>query len=68
MFEFNHSIERNKVFRMLDKIEDKALIMAHEIPELKDNLRLWQDNKLDSLEFFNELELYYSKMKRQITK
>lgn len=50
---------RQRVFYMLDLIEDKTGIMAHEIPELKDRLRLWQDENINTSSFMLTLNKFW---------
>jgi predicted translin family RNA/ssDNA-binding protein len=43
----------NIIFNKLDRIEDRLKKMAHEIPELNDNLKRWQEGELNN-NYFNE--------------
>lgn len=47
------------IFRMLDRIEDKVGIMAHEIPEIGEQLKKWQDGKLPTSYFKEQLNKYW---------
>lgn len=57
------NLDKNMVFNLLDKIEDKKKKMAHEIPEIKDNLKKWQDGKIKDSFFREFLNKYIDKMK-----
>lgn len=61
------SVELNanlRIFATLDRIEHKVNIMAHEIPEIKDNLKLWQDNKLKTSFFQESLNKYWDSINK----
>jgi regulator of replication initiation timing len=60
------TFNKNRIFNTLDKIEDKTEIMIHEIPELKHELKLWQDNKIQDLFFFNLLMKYLDSLDSDI--
>jgi len=47
------------IFRMLDQIENKTGVMAHEIPEISVQLKDWQDGKLPSSYFKEQLNKYW---------
>lgn len=46
------------IFNKLDQIENKLGIMAHEIPEIADYLRDWQDGKLNPIFFSAKLSKF----------
>ena len=46
---------KRRIFSALDDIEDYTGLMAHEIPEIRDNLRSWQDGNLRDLYFERRL-------------
>lgn len=48
-------IQMQQVWSLIDSIEHKLGKMAHEIPDLKDKLKDYQDGKLKRLYFFNWL-------------
>ena len=52
-------MDRGIIFRMLDRIEDKIGVMAHEIPEIAEQLRKWQDGKLPTSYFKEQLNKYW---------
>jgi len=43
---------KTRIFSILASIEKITGLLAHEIPELKENLALWQDGKIKD-SFFN---------------
>jgi len=55
MSDFTEKLHTNYIFNNLDNIENRLNIMAHEIPEIKEELKLWQDKKISSLYFLNHL-------------
>jgi hypothetical protein len=57
-------IVKNMIFNRLDRIEDKLGngIMAHEIPEIKDRLYLWQDGKLNDSYFLSTLNKFWDNL------
>jgi hypothetical protein len=52
----------NMIHNLLDKIENKLNLMAHEIPELKDKLLAYQDGKIKPLYFYNYLTKYWDEI------
>lgn len=55
-------IQSNRIFARLDRIEDKTGKMAHEIPELTENLKRWQDGKLSGVYFLEQLNKFLDEM------
>ena len=55
-------IQTNRIFARLDRIEDKAGKMVHEIPELAENLKRWQDGKLSGVYFLEQLNKFLDEM------
>lgn len=59
----NHKeIQTNRIFKTLDRIEDKTGKMAHEIPELAENLKRWQDGKLNGIYFLEQLNKFLDEL------
>lgn len=57
-------ISRNRVFNMPDKIENRVGLMAHEIPELSEQLKLWQDFKIKDYQFIETLNKYIDQLNK----
>ena len=62
----NHAeVLKNRIYNMLDKIEDKTETMAHEIPDIRGALDGWQKSEyLESkgLFLYNVLCLYWDNL------
>lgn len=56
----------NCIFALLDSIEHKLGndIMAHQIPEIKDDLKSWQDRTLKDLYFYNRLTKFWDSINK----
>ena len=62
----NHKqYQTNRVFSLLNQIENKTNTMAHEIADLKDSLVNWQDGKLKSGFFIEQLSKYIDKVEQK---
>jgi hypothetical protein len=48
-------MQMQRVWALVDVIEHRLNLMAHEIPELKDKLQDYQDQKLRRIYFINYL-------------
>lgn len=52
------------IFEKLDRIELRTRAMAHEIPEIAEKLRQWQDGQLKDSFFSEFLNKYLDKLSR----
>jgi hypothetical protein len=52
-------------FKLLDRIEDKTKIMAHQNAEIMDQLRKWQDGQLKDSYFLALLNRYYYQINKE---
>lgn len=52
------------IFEKLDRIELKTRVMAHEIPEIADRLRKWQDGQIKDSFFAEFLNKYLDNLQR----
>lgn len=50
---------KQMIFKMLDRIENKTGIMAHNIPEIAEKLQNWQDGKIKDSYFIEFLNKYW---------
>ena len=56
----NHKeIRSSRIFSILDKIENKTQTMAHNIDEIKNQLKLWQDGQVSGIFMLETLNQYY---------
>lgn len=53
-----NQIRKDRVFSLLDRIEDRTNKMVHEITELSDKLKAWQDFKVTDTQFIETLNKY----------
>ena len=53
---------KHLIFKKLDQIELKTKVMAHEIPEIKEHLKKWQDGQLKDSFFSEFLNRYLDKI------
>lgn len=51
-------LERNKILNTVDKIEERFNVMMHEIPELAEDFKNWQDGKIKNATFMEILNKY----------
>lgn len=56
------ALQAHRIFNLLDQIEMVTSTMAHEIPEIKDDLKDWQDRKTRDIYFYNQLCKYWDKI------
>lgn len=54
--------DKNHIFNRLDRIEDLTEKMIHEIPELADKMKQWQDGELKDLYFYETLNKYWDSL------
>lgn len=56
----NHKqIATNRIFKTLDRIENKLGKMAHEISAIAPKLKAWQDGKLNGIYFLEFLNKFW---------
>lgn len=53
---------KQRIFSLLYRIEEKSGKMAHEIPEIMENLKKWQDGEIKSSYFNLTLCTYFDHM------
>jgi predicted DNA-binding protein (MmcQ/YjbR family) len=56
------SIAKNRCFIMLDTIEDKTKIMAHENEKIMNEFKDWMDGKIKDVYFLNFLNRYFDEI------
>jgi hypothetical protein len=54
--------DKSHIFHRLDRIEDITGKMIHEIPELADKLKSWQDGDLNDIYFYETLNKYWDSL------
>lgn len=52
----------NQIMKLLSMIEDITQVMAHEDPNIDNDLRSYQDDKLKPVVFYIRLQRYYDKL------
>ena len=57
-------MDKSYIFNKLDIIEFKTNEMIHHIPELKESMKLWQDNKLNDSYFSEILNKYLDEIEQ----
>ena len=55
---------KQRIWNILDSIEDKLGKMAHEVPELAEDLELYQNGKIKPLYYFNKLTKVFDELNR----
>ena len=55
---FNEEWQTNRILNTVDKIEDRLNKMMHEIPELAEDIKYWQDGKIKNVTFMEILNKY----------
>lgn len=68
-FEMSNKIDYNQIninmiYKILDSIENKKHIMAHDIPGLSDKLKEFQDGKLRPIYFINYLSKFFDELNK----
>lgn len=59
--------DKNRIFKLLDMIEDRTGHMAHKITDIKDELCKWQDGQLKDIYFMAILTRFWDQINKQPT-
>lgn len=59
-----YQLRKQMMWNLVDLIEDKLGVMAHEIPELRDVLKDYQDQKIKPLYFYNYLTKFFDEVNK----
>ena len=54
--------DRGYIFKRLDRIEDVTGSMIHEIPELSEVMRNWQDGMVSDIYFYEFISKYWDSL------
>lgn len=54
-----------RIFTLLDRIECRLNVMAHDIPELSDKLKRWHDGEVTDIYFTETLNKFIDKLNQQ---
>lgn len=54
--------DKSHIFKRLDRIEDVTGKMIHEIPELSEVMRNWQDGMINDIYFYEFINKYWDKL------
>ena len=57
-----NQLQRQRIWSLIDSIEDRLGIVAHDIPDLKDRLKAYQDGILKPIYFINYLSKYIDQL------